>query len=60
MPEDKRGRETPFVVFYSGGRQFGFGVRIDDVESFGVTEAHAEGFHKTCYFRELSTVKQLH
>ena len=36
MPEDERGRESPFVVVYSGN--FGFGVRIDDVESFGVNE----------------------
>ena len=41
MPEDERGRETPFVVFYAGGSQFGFGVRINDVESFGVTERGA-------------------
>ena len=39
MPEDERGRETPFVVVYLG--KFGFGVRIDDVESFGVTEKGA-------------------
>ena len=30
MREDKRGRETPFVVVYSG--EFAFGVRLDDVE----------------------------
>ena len=39
MREDERGRETPFVVVYSG--EFAFGVRLDDVESFGVTERGA-------------------
>ena len=39
MQEDERGGESPFVVVYSG--KFGFGIRIDDVESFGVTEKGA-------------------
>ena len=39
MPEDERGRETPFVVVDSG--ELAFGVRLDDVESFGVTERGA-------------------